>query len=150
MISRSKRPRKYDGGASQFFSHLNLTLSEPNTNYTTNPINPIQSNLIKLFSHNSLITPDREKKTYKKEDDHFNFCLQLQLSKNLTLVVRYPAKTSHNLLYQPTPTKKHNPRWRNYICLTSVSPSIIFLLQYSYLHCLIRINYNIIIIDTRI
>lgn len=61
MISRSKRPRKYDGGASQFFSHLNLTLSEPNTNYTTNPINPIQSNLIQIISHNSLITPDREK-----------------------------------------------------------------------------------------
>lgn len=57
----TKRSPSSWGATSQYFSCLNLTLYEPNTNtIQSNPTQPIQTDLIKLFSHNSLITPDNE------------------------------------------------------------------------------------------
>lgn len=56
----TKRTPSSWGATSQYFRRSNLTLYEPNTNTHSNPTQPIQNNLIKLFSHNSLITPDKE------------------------------------------------------------------------------------------
>lgn len=63
----TKRSPSSWGATSQYFSRLNLTLYEPNTNtIQSNPTQPIQTDLIKLFSHNSLITPDNESERGKR------------------------------------------------------------------------------------